>query len=153
MLSGKFLHCFKLAGQWAPEAVQAAYEGLSTKDEALHKECLSCATEVAKKMGASDEEMIMVAGFAGGLGLSGAACGALGAAVWMKSLEWCREEAKKMSLTNPDSKETLDAFYRVTNNQILCSELTGRHFQNIDEHTEYLKNGGCASIIEALAVS
>ena len=27
--------------------------------------------EVAKKMGASDEQMIMVAGFAGGLGLSG----------------------------------------------------------------------------------
>ena len=47
---------------------------------------ISCASEVAKRMGASDEEMVMVAGFAGGIGLSGNACGALAAAVWMNTL-------------------------------------------------------------------
>ena len=34
-------------------------------------------------MGATDEQMVTVAGFAGGMGLSGKACGALAAAVWM----------------------------------------------------------------------
>ena len=67
MLSGKFVNCFKLAGKWAPEA-------------------LSCASEMVRKMGGSEEEMLMVAGFAGGLGLSGSGCGALGAAIWKNAL-------------------------------------------------------------------
>ncbi len=117
--SGRFLHCFNLAGQWAPEAVQSAYKGLSNKETVLQKDCMSCATEVARKMGASDEEMIMVAGFAGGLGLSGAACGALSAAIWMKSLKWCREEVKKSALKNPYSKKTLNTFYDTTDSKIL----------------------------------
>ncbi|MCK5704260.1 MAG: C_GCAxxG_C_C family protein, partial [Cyclobacteriaceae bacterium] len=81
-ITGKFLSCFNLAEEWAPEAIDAAEEGLS-KEWDLPQECISCASEVAKKMGASDEEMVMVAGFAGGLGLSGNACGAFSAAIWM----------------------------------------------------------------------
>ncbi len=150
--SGRFLHCFNLADQWAPEAVKSAIEGLSTKEVSAN-ECMSCATEVAKKMGASNEEMIMVAGFAGGLGLSGAACGALSAAIWMKSLKWCREELKKSSLKNPYSKETLNIFYQATNSKILCSDITSNHFKNISEHTKFIKNGGCNELIETLAKS
>ncbi len=149
--SGKFLHCFNLAEQWAPEAVKSAIEGLSMKEIDSTKDCMSCATEVAKKMGASDEEMMMVAGFAGGLGLSGAACGALSAAIWMKSLRWCREELKKSPLKNTYSKKTLNKFHRTTNSKILCSDITGEHFESIDEHTKFIKNGGCAKLIETLA--
>ncbi|NNJ89576.1 MAG: hypothetical protein HKP53_09250 [Eudoraea sp.] len=151
--SGRFLHCFNLADQWAPEAVRSAIEGLSNKEIASTHECLSCATEVAKKMGASDEEMMMVAGFAGGLGLSGAACGALSAAVWMKSLMWCREEEKKSPLKNPSSKKTIAKFYQATNSKIVCSDITARHFMNIEEHTKFIKNGGCSELIETLAKS
>ena len=68
---------------------------------ALLQEPISCASEVAAKMGASDEEMVMVAGFAGGLGLSGNACGALavirqGHFHWpvvyevVQQRQWCR---------------------------------------------------------------
>jgi len=151
--SGRFLHCFNLAEDWAPEAVQSAIEGLSDKEIVSSEECMSCATEVAKKMGASDEEMIMVAGFAGGLGLSGAACGALAAAIWMKSLSWCREVEKKSPMTNPYSKKTLNTFYQSTDSKILCSDITGVHFKNIDEHTKYIKYGGCNKLIETLAQS
>jgi len=153
MLSGKFLHCFNLAEQWAPEAVKSAIEGLSIKEISTTNECMSCASEVAKKMGASNEEMIMVAGFAGGLGLSGAACGALSAAIWMKSLMWCREEEKKSPIKNPYSKKTLDIFYQATGSKILCSEITGNHFKNIDEHTKFIKYGGCIKLIGTLAKS
>ena len=151
--SGKFLHCFNLAEQWAPEAVKSAIEGLSNNDVISTNECMSCATEVAKKMGASNEEMIMVAGFAGGLGLSGAACGALSAAIWMKSLKWCREVENKSPMKNPYSKKTLDTFYKATNSKILCSEITGTHFKNIDEHTKFIKYGGCIKLIDTLAKS
>jgi C_GCAxxG_C_C family probable redox protein len=151
--SGRFLHCFNLAEQWAPEAVKSAIEGLSLNGIDPAKNCRSCATEVAKKMGASDEEMMMVAGFAGGLGLSGAACGALSAAIWMKSLRWCRAELKKSPLQNSYSKKTLNKFYKTTDSKILCSDISGELFEDINEHTEFLKNGGCGKLIKSLARS
>lgn len=151
--SGKFLHCFDLAQLWAPEAVKSAMEGMSNGEIASTDECISCATEVAKKMGASNEEMMMVAGFAGGLGLSGAACGALSAAIWVKSIMWCKEEAKKSPLKNQYSKKTMDIFYQKTNSKIECSEISGEHFKNIGEHTKFIKNGGCSELIERLANS
>ncbi|MEL0455720.1 C-GCAxxG-C-C family protein [Flavobacteriaceae bacterium SZ-1-7] len=150
--SGRFLHCFNLAQQWAREAVQSAIEGLSN-DNHPPKTCISCATEVAKKMEASNEETIMVAGFAGGLGLSGAACGALGAAIWLKSLKWCREVPKKTSMSNPYSKKTLDAFYKAFGTKVLCSKLTGTTFKTMQDHTNYIQNGGCNALIEILAAS
>lgn len=151
--TGRFLHCFNLAEKWAPEAVKSAMEGLSENNDAPSRDCLSCATEVAKKMGASDEESIMVAGFAGGLGLSGDACGALAAAIWMKSLKWCHEVAKKSSMDNPYAKETLDRFYEYTDSKILCSQITGKQFENIGEHTRFLKNSGCDELINVLSNS
>ena len=151
--SGSFLHCFNLADKWAPEAVKAAIKGLSSKEVLSTHACVSCATEVAKKMGASNEKMIMVAGFAGGLGLSGGACGALSAAVWMKSLIWCREVDNKSPMKNPYSKKTLDTFYQATDSKILCSDITGNHFKNMDAHSKFIKYGGCNKLIETLAAS
>ena len=149
--SGRFLHCFDLAEQWAPEAVKAAYDSLSHKETVSKEACLSCATEVARKLGASEEEMVMVAGFAGGLGLSGAACGALSAAIWMKSLEWCRQKIKKSPLKNSGSKAILNSFYHATDSKILCSDITGERFRNLIDHTKFIENGGCASLINTLA--
>ena len=153
VITGKFLYCFNMAEQWAPEAVQIASENLSDEQITQDSATMSCATEVAKKMGASDEEMIMVAGFAGGLGLSGGGCGALSAAIWMKSLKWCRENSKKSPMKNPYSKKTLDLFYQATGSKILCSEITGTAFKNIEDHTTFLKNGGCDSLINTLTKS
>lgn len=151
MFSGRFLHCFNLAEKWAPEAVKSAVEGLTAKETNLTGTCINCASEVVKKLGGTDEEMVMVAGFAGGLGLSGSGCGALSAAIWMKSLEWCRKVEKKSSLKNPNSKKVLDTFYQASHSKILCSEITGRHFYNLDEHSTYIENGGCAQLINTLA--
>ena len=149
-ISGRFLHCFNLAQKWAPEAVQSAIQGFSDRENPVEP-CLSCATETAKKMGASDEETIMVAGFAGGLGLSGSGCGALAATIWLISLKWCREVPKKTSMDNPYAKETLERFYQITGSKILCSEITGLHFKTVDEHTQYLKKSGCDYLIDGLA--
>ena len=98
--------CFNLAENWFPEAIQSAKEGLSLEPIDTSQKSISCATEVAKKMGATDEEMTMVAGFAGGLGLSGNACGALSTAIWMNSLAWAKKHTKKSAFKNKNAKAT-----------------------------------------------
>jgi len=104
-------------------------------------------------MGASDAEMVMVAGFAGGLGLSGNACGALAAAIWMKTLAWCRKHPGKSVYPNPIAKNMLKAFYDGTENKILCHKISGQNFKTIDDHTQFIKNGGCDKLINLLVHS
>lgn len=148
--TGRFLSCFTLAEEWAPEAIDAAEEGLAKEWTDLPQKCISCASEVAKKMGASDEEMITVAGFAGGLGLSGNACGAFSAAIWMKNLDRCRKN-EKTSYKDPESDEKLEKLYLATDYEVKCDKITGKTFANIKNHTEYIKNGGCEKLINTLA--
>lgn len=143
--------CMNLAEKWAPEAIQSAKEGLTSKPTDLPQLPLSCASEVAKKMGANDEEMVMVSGLAGGMGLSGQACGALGAAIWKSSLDWCKKYPEKSGYSNPKANEILKAFKSETGSEFLCNKISGRCFNTIGDHTEYVKNGGCDKLINLLA--
>ncbi|MEA3462769.1 MAG: C-GCAxxG-C-C family (seleno)protein, partial [Bacteroidota bacterium] len=151
MLSGKFVGCFILAGKWAPEALEAAKEGLKLDQADLPQQSLSCASEVVRKMGASEEEASLVAGFAGGLGLSGSGCGALAAAVWMNALIHNRKQTGKSANYDPSTDLTLNAFYEETDYEMQCDKICGQRFETIEEHTEFLKNGGCKKLIEVLA--
>ncbi|TFH23163.1 MAG: hypothetical protein E4H10_12540 [Bacteroidia bacterium] len=151
MLSGKFVSCFKLAGKWAPEALNAANEGLAQNQTDLPQQSLSCASEVVRKMGASEEEMAMVAGFAGGLGLSGSGCGALAATVWMNALIHNRKQTGKSASFDPATDPTLKAFYEETDYEMQCDKICGQRFNTIEEHTEFVKNGGCSKLIDVLA--
>jgi len=151
MLSGKFVNCFKLAGKWAPEAVKAANEGLSLDQNELPPHSMSCASEVVQKMGASKEEMVMVAGFAGGLGLSGNGCGALAAAVWMNALIHNRKQTGKPANYDPDKDLTLKAFYEETDYEMQCDKICDQQFKTVEDHTEFVKNGGCNKLIRVLA--
>ena len=154
-LTGKLFTCFNLAAKWAPEAIQSASEGLSRQHTDIPQMATSCASEVAKKMGASDEEMVWVAGFAGGLGLSGNGCGALAAAIWMNTLAWCKKHPGKNPpyFNNPKTKNTLKAFDDATDSEILCQKIARRCFKTIGDHTEFIKNGGCDKLIQVLARS
>ncbi len=144
--------CFNLAEDWAPEAIQAGTEGLAEKPIQLNHKPVSCASEVVRRMGGTDEEMVMVAGFAGGLGLSGEACGALSAAIWMKTLKWCRANPGKTPpmFNNPIAKVTLKAFRAATDSEMLCHKITGKHFETIDDHSEYINCGGCDKLMNVL---
>ncbi|MBN1338606.1 MAG: C_GCAxxG_C_C family protein [Bacteroidales bacterium] len=152
-ISGKVISCYKLLGRWAPEAIVAAYEGLAHAQNGLPEKCLSCASEVVRKMGGDEEEMAMVAGFAGGVGLSGNACGALAAAIWMKTLALCRQQPGKSFFTHPGAKETLEVFYKASDYEILCSKITGIQFDSPESHTDYIAGGGCSKLIGVLAES
>jgi len=150
MFSGHFLHCFQLAEYWAPEAVNKAKKAIQDKPFEF-EHAVSCATEVAQRMGASEKEMVMVAGFAGGLGLSGSGCGALSAALWMNALKWCREHESKSSTKDPKAKELMRAFKVFTDEKYLCKDISQTQFNSVKEHTDYIKNGGCRELIEELA--
>ncbi|NQU86251.1 MAG: C_GCAxxG_C_C family protein [Mariniphaga sp.] len=152
-LYGKPLTCLKLAGKWAPEAIKAANEGLAINQSNLHQHSISCASELLKKMSGNDEEIYMVAGFAGGLGLSGNGCGALAAAIWKKGLELNKKEKRKPSFPDPEMEKILNVFYKVSDYKIECNKICGQQFKSIDDHTQFIKNGGCQKLIDVLAQS
>ena len=149
VLSGRFLHCFQMAEDWAPSAVDKAIKALKDKPYNF-EETMSCATEVARRMGATEEEMVMVAGFAGGLGLSGSGCGALSAAIWMNALSWCREHKRGSATKDPEAKEIVRDFSFITDDMFLCKDISLTAFNSLREHTDFLKSGGCRELIEEL---
>lgn len=153
MFSGKFISCFSLAGKWAPEALQSAIVGLSKEQPEGRHNAISCASEVVKKMGGSEEESAMVAGFAGGLGLSGNGCGALAAAIWLKSLRLIREENLKTSYNSPVLDQLVNIFMEATDYEMECHKICNRHFKSVEEHTTFIKSGGCSKLICLLAQS
>ena len=147
----KARYCFNLSEKWAPEAIQSATVELSLEQSDVPLTATSCASEVVKKMGASDEKAVTVAGFAGGLGLSGNACGALSAAIWMKTLAWNRDHSERLSYSNPDAAKTFNAFKEATDSEFLCHKITGQYFKTSDDHSEFIKNGGCNKLINVLS--
>ncbi|MBI9055227.1 MAG: C-GCAxxG-C-C family protein [Bacteroidales bacterium] len=151
MFSGKFLSCYKLAENWAPEAIKAAHEGLELDQNDSSQQAISCASEVVRKMGGSEEEMVMVAGFAGGLGLSGSGCGALSASIWKTILELVKKESWKYSMSDPNSEKIIQNFFQETDYKMECNDICGMFFKTIDEHSEFIKNGGCNKLIDILA--
>lgn len=151
MFTGKMFVCFNLAARWAPEAIKTAHEGLSVKLSTNAKQTKSCASEVIKKMGGNDEEAVMVAGFAGGIGLSGNGCGALGAAIWKITLELVKTGDWKYTLSNQTFDNILEKFYEASDYEMECSKICGKQFKTVEEHTEYINNGGCSKIIDVLA--
>lgn len=152
-VSGKVVTCYKLLEKWAPEAVISVDESLEKYRENLPSGCENCASQLVKKMGGSELEMTMVAGFAGGLGLSGNACGALAAAIWKTTLELCKKEPGKSFYNNKQSTELLELFYQITNYEILCKDIVKRDFKGVEDHSEYIRSGGCKELIDRLSKS
>lgn len=151
--TGKMFTCYKLAEKWAPEAFESAAESLGLDRSDLPKQQVSCASEVVRKMGGSDEEIVMVAGFAGGFGLSGNGCGALSAAMWMNTLHRIRKDDYKYSLSDTELERVLKTFYETTEYEMECNKICGKRFKTINEHTEFIKSGGCDKLINVLARS
>ena len=54
-------------------------------------------------------------------------------------------------IINKRISELTESFVKNTNYEFECSEITGRKFQDIDEHSAFVDQGGCAELIEAIA--
>jgi hypothetical protein len=144
--------CFKMAEDWAPEAIVAGKHGLEDQHIEISETPMSCSAEVVRMMGGTEKEAVMASGFAGGLGLSGNACGALAAAIWYKSLLWCRENPGKTPplFGNTEAKKLIANFTTETRGEMMCSNITKQKFKSINEHSHYMRNGGCEIIIDVL---
>ena len=155
LVKGGTIACFRMAARYARAALDDVNSALSAEDIELPPAPVSCAAILAHQLGASDLHTVMAAGLAGGIGLYGGACGALGAAIWIMGLRLQEEQTVK----NLFSDETLcsrfdqlaDRFLQSTDYEFECSEIVGRKFENVADHAAFLRSGGCSDIIEALA--
>jgi len=151
LIKGGTIGCFRRVARYAQEAFSEINYALSETDIEAPSPPVSCAAMLAKKMGLSEMHTVMAAGLAGGIGLCGGACGALGAAIWIIGMNSIKEGAGKIDYKNPIGLDAIDRFLKCTDYEFECSEIVGRRFENIDDHADYLRGGGCSKIIEVLA--
>lgn len=149
-LSGRAVSCFRMSAGAAHMAFSQINSAFSEKEIEELPAPASCAAMVAQKMGASEEHSVMAAGFAGGIGLSGGACGALGAAIWIRGMETLRDGGK-VTLSFPRAVDAIAWFAKHTGHKFECCKIVGQKFESLGEHASYLREGGCAEIIEGLA--
>ena len=153
LVKGGSIGCFRMAARYSPVAFREINAALSEDRIEPPSPPVSCAAMLAQKMGVSEMQVVMAAGFAGGIGLSGGACGALGAAIWIIGMDSSRDGSSKLDFKNPRAIETIDRFLKCTDYKFECSEIVGRKFENVGDHAGYLCDGGCSKILEVLAAS
>ena len=142
--------CFRLAGDYAPLAYRAINAALAGPPAELPAAPVSCAALVAQKMGASEMHTVMAAGLAGGIGLCGGACGALGAAIWLTGLG-APDAQGELDYNNPIYADIIERFLEASDYEFECAAIAGRNFESVEDHAEYLRGGGCARLVAALA--
>lgn len=155
ILKGGIRKCFGGTARYAPLAFDDITAVLSDGQIEAPSAPVSCAALLAQKKGASEMHQVMAAGFAGGIGLCGGACGALGAAVWLVTMSRLKEGARKLDFMNPEPKilEAVERFKQASGDEFECSKIVGRRFEDVEDHAAYLREGGCSEIIGALATT
>ena len=151
-LRGGPINCFRMAANYAQLAYNEINPPFPEKPIEAQFNPVSCTAVLAQKMGESDLHTVMAAGLAGGIGLSGGACGALGAAIWIIGMNHAKEEeVKNFGFDNPIALAVIDRFLESADYEFECAKIVGRTFENVADHAGYLRDGGCSKIIEALA--
>ncbi|MCP4753924.1 MAG: hypothetical protein GY866_23825 [Proteobacteria bacterium] len=150
LIKGGSISCLRMATKYAAAAFTEIDASLSEEHVETPSPPVSCAAMLAEKMGLSEMQTVMAAGLAGGIGLSGGACGALGAAVWINSMNRLKEGGK-IDYKDPRVMDVIDRFLKRTDNEFECCKIVGRRFENVGDHADYMRNGGCSKIIEVLA--
>ena len=150
LLKGGTVSCMRMAVKYAPAAFNTIHAALSRNDVTAPPAPVSCSALLAHKMGASDLHTTMAAGFAGGMGLSGGACGALGAALWITGMNIIKDGVDKLEFNNPKTAEVISRFVKCTGYEFECSKIVGRRFADVADHAAYVCEGGCSKIIEGL---
>jgi len=151
LLQGGTVSCMRMAIRYAPAAFDTIHSALSGHDVEAPSAPVSCSALLAQKMGVTDMHTTMATGFAGGIGLSGGACGALGAAIWIIGMNSIRDGVGKLDFMNPKATDAVKRFVKCTRAEFECSKVVGRRFEDVADHAAYIRDGGCANIIETLA--
>jgi hypothetical protein len=147
LLTGKPVRCFHMAAQYAPVAVATVRDALHRVPGDVPAPPVSCSALVARQLGASDRHVVTAAGLAGGIGLSGGGCGALGAAIWLDAMNG----GGSVEVVEARAARLVDRFLKASGYRFECVEIAGRRFVDLADHAAYLLAGGCAAILAALA--
>jgi len=149
LLSGKPVGCFRMAARYAPVAFDAIRGALGSVPPEAPPAPVSCSALVARRLGAPESLAVSAAGFAAGVGLGGGACGALGAVVWLDAMSGGGDSRALMARAT----RIVERFLEASGHRFECSEIVGRRFADVADHAAYLRGGGCAGLLEALAVA
>ena len=152
-LKGGPIGCFRMSARYAPDVFQGINEVYAEVDFNVPSPPVSCAAMFAKKMGASELHTAMVAGFAGGIGLSGGGCGVLGAAIWLTGIMNKPVEMEGFSYSGTWVSDVIEQYLEAADYEFECAEVVGRKFENVEDHNEYLAEGGCSKLIDKFADS
>jgi len=142
--------CFRLAADYAQIAFDTINNALGDEHTDVPAQPVSCTALLAQKMGVSELHVAMAAGLAGGIGLSGGACGVLGAAIWFSGIHTLRNGGK-LSFDLGASSPEMERFLASADYEFECASIVGRKFADVADHAAYVREGGCAKIIAALA--
>ena len=142
--------CFRLAADYAQIAFDTINNALDEQQLSTPAQPVSCTALLAQKMGVSEMHVVMAAGLAGGIGLSGGACGVLGAAIWLRGINTLKNGGK-LSFDLNASSEEMERFLASADYEFECASIVGRKFEDVADHAQYVREGGCAKIISALA--
>jgi hypothetical protein len=151
LLQGGTVGCFRMAAWYAPLALDAINAAMAEEGSEALTPPVSCAAMLARERGESEMHVVMAAGLAGGIGLCGGACGALGAAIWLESMKICRAERGRIGFKDPRTQALVERFLRHTDFELECAEIVGRKFTDVADHARYLRDGGCSELIRMLA--
>lgn len=145
LIKGGAVGCFRRAAEYAPRAYGVIDSVMREKQPEPSAAPASCAARLARKMGASERHAVMAAGLAGGIGLSGGACGALGTAIWLMGMQ---DEAP--GFKSPRLIAAMDSFRACAGEAFECTAIAGRRFSDARDHSTYLRDGGCARLMDVL---
>jgi len=151
LMRGGAIRCFAMTAGFASIAPREISAALSDRHFKVPPSPVSCAALLAQKMAVSDMHVVMAAGLAGGIGLSGNACGALGAAIWIAEMAAGNQDIRAIKFNSPRAAQVIDRFIECTDAKFECSAIVGRRFWDVSDHARYLRGGGCSKVIEALA--
>lgn len=150
VLAGGAATCLRIIAAYPPEAMIAIATALSEVPVKIPSPPVSCSSMLAQKLGVSANYATMVAGLAGGIGLSGGACGALGATIRLTCIKELQAQTpQKIMVSKID--EIIERFSNYTGSTFECTKIVGRQFTDVNDHASYLRSGGCQEIIAQLA--
>ena len=165
IISGKPGLCARNAVGWWERADKIFQETLEPGLGAKSAGYTNCAVEMMKRLegplGLVPEDKVLAAGFAGGLGLSGNACGALAAAIFALGLKYYRgRKAGRDTFRQALLQEIgigadfIQAPARLRQAFVgrykteLCREIAGTGFDSLAAHSAFLSEGGCRELLD-----
>jgi len=162
---GKGRMCGRIHLKWSSQA-HALIDTALTEFEQNRpdRECANCAAQTMNKIaawvGMEAENSALVAGLAGGVGLLGNVCGALATGVYALSVsQYLEKESKKRdSRIRGSLQELTGAGFKGPATQLrhafidrfdseLCLQIAQRPFQDIEDHSAFIEQGGCREVI------